>query len=91
MSTQLISKQLSMRHLRLPLEIIHLMFDFSFMDPIMANSKRRKNIIIKLINTTIWCGRARPMDEQDGTMVFWIEDDQGSPQLQPTFCIKCGN
>jgi hypothetical protein len=61
------------------------------MDPTMANSKRRKNIIIGLINTTIWCGRARPMDEQNGDMVFWIKDDQKSAQLQPSFCRKCGN
>ena len=86
-----LEKQLVINSLKLPREIIRIINDYTFMDTIMSNSKKKKNTIIQLINNTIWCGRARPKDIYNGITIFWIEEDYLCPQFQSKFCKKCGN
>jgi hypothetical protein len=86
-----LNKQLVMHGFPLPVELIRIIKDFTFMDTIMSQSKKKKNIITKMIFNTIWCGRARPQDEEDGLTLFWIEEDSQSRQFQPSFCKTCGD
>lgn len=86
-----INKQLVLHGLNVPLEIIHIIKDYAFMNITMSKSKKRKNVILRLISNTIWCGRSRPQDENEGAMVFWINEDDHGPQIQTTFCKKCGD
>jgi hypothetical protein len=86
-----IHKQLVLHGLPLPTDIINLIKDFTFMCFIMANAKKRKDVIIRLINSTIWCGRARPDDEYISITLFWIEEDTQCSQFYQKYCKNCGN
>jgi hypothetical protein len=44
-----------------------------------------------LINSTIWCGRARPDDEYKSITLFWIEEDERCHQFYQKYCKICGN
>ena len=86
-----IDKQLILHGLPLPNDLICLIKDFTFMCFIMSTAKKRKDEIMRLINTTRWCGRARPDDIYTGVTLFWIEEDEWCHQFQQYFCKKCGD
>jgi hypothetical protein len=85
-----IDKQLVLHGLKIPVELIRIIKDYTFMDTVMAKSKRQKNKIIRLIEITEWSGKARPFENREA-YVFWIEEDESSPQFQMYFCNACGN
>jgi hypothetical protein len=76
------------RRLPLPIELINIINDYIFMNKINYNSKKRKDVIMQLISNTNWCGRAMFNIEH---YIFFIKEDEKSPQFQQTFCKKCGN
>lgn len=84
-------KQLVIGRLPFPKEIIYIIKDYTFMDIITAKSKKNKNVIIRFISNTIFCGRACPKNEEDLSYIFYIEEDYYCPQIQSNFCKKCGN
>ena len=86
-----LQKQLIMQGLKLPLEIIRIIKDYTFMDFTMSNAKKNKNRLSYLIGTTKWCGKTRPHYEENGIAIFWIQKDIRSPQFQLIFCTKCGD
>jgi hypothetical protein len=77
-----------MRGLPIPEELIRIIKDYTFLDIVSSDSKWKKDVIIRLINKTIWCGRACPKNEDKGILIFWIEGS--GPQFQKCFCKKCG-
>jgi len=81
-------KQLILVGLPLPEELIRTIKDYTFMDIVMSDSKWKKDVIMRTIKQTVWCGRARPKDEDKGKLIFWIESS--GPQFQRCFCKKCG-
>ena len=83
-----IEKQLVLNRLKLPVEIICIIKDYSFMD-ITMSSKKKKDIILRLISITTWSS-SRDEDD-DHHYFFWIEEDPKCSQFQATFCNKCGN
>lgn len=91
MSSLFFDKQLIINQLLVPKEIISIIKDYTFMDIIMAQSKKNKNVIIRFISNTIFCGRACPQNEEDLSYIFYIEEDCNCPQIQSQFCKKCGN
>lgn len=91
LQTELFQKQLILQGLNVPLEIIRIIKDYTFMDTTMSKAKKNKNRLSYLISTTKWCGKKRPQDEEKGLTVFWIENAFRSPQFQIRFCKKCGN
>jgi hypothetical protein len=86
-----LDKQLVMRGLRVPEEIIRSIKDYTFLDFVQSKAKERKNVIIGLIQNTEWSGKERPYDIWTGDHVFWIETDPTCIQIQSSFCKKCGN
>ncbi len=86
-----IDKQLILHRLPLPVELIRVIKEYTFMTIIMAQTKKRKDEIMILINTTIWCGRARPDDIYTGVTLFWIEQDERCHQFYQKYCKHCGN
>ena len=81
-------KQLILSGLPIPEELIRIIKDYTFMDIVMSDSKWKKDVIMRTIKNTIWCGRARPKDKKKGILIFWIEGS--SRQFQCEFCKKCG-
>lgn len=79
-------KQLILSGLPIPEELIRIIKDYTFMDIVMSDSKWKKDVIMRTIKQTVWCGRARPYK---GKFIFWIESS--SRQFQCDFCKKCGN
>jgi hypothetical protein len=88
-----IHRQLILHGLPLPSELIRFIKDYTFMDITEADSKKKKNVVTNLFKNTLWSNKARPIysDSVAGDYVFWIEEDEGSPQIQNMFCEKCGN
>ncbi len=84
-------KQLILQGLKVPSEIIRIIKDYTFMDVTMSNAKKHKDRLSQLIGTTKWCGKKRPLDEENGLTLFWIKKDIRSPQFQIRFCTKCGD
>jgi hypothetical protein len=84
-----LNKQLILSGLPIPEELIRIIKDYTFMDIVMSDSKWKKDVIMRTIKQTVWCGRARPKDETKGKFVYWIESS--SRQFQCDFCKKCGN
>jgi hypothetical protein len=84
------NKQLAVNQIGLPREIIRIIKDYTFMDTVMSNSKQNKNMIMDLIKTTTWCGRASPEVLDEGFLMFWL-DEIDSLQFQIKFCKKCGD
>ena len=84
-------RQLILRGLPLPDEMIRAIKDYTFMDFVQSDSKNKKDFILRHIARTEWCGKARPGDEYTGDHVFWIEADPKCIQIQSCFCKKCGN
>ena len=91
MDSTSLQKQLIMQCLKVPLEIIRIIKDYTFMDVTMSNTKKNKDRLSYLIGTTKWCGKKRPQDEENGITVFYINKDVRSPQFQIIFCKKCGD
>jgi hypothetical protein len=81
-------KQLVLSGLPIPKELIRIIKDYTFLDIESSDSKWKKDVIIRLINKTIWCGRARPKTQEKGVLMFWIEGS--GRQFQCEFCKKCG-
>lgn len=77
--------QLILSGLPIPEELIRIIKDYIFLDIVSSDSKWKKDVIIRLIDKTVWCGRARPNEEH---LIFWIESS--GPQFQRCFCKKCG-
>lgn len=86
-----IDKQLIIGSLPFPKEIIRIIKDYTFMDIIMYQSKKNKNIIIRFISNTIFSGKSNPENEEDLSYIFYIEEDCKCPQIQSHFCKRCGN
>ena len=91
LQTELLQKKLVLSGLKVPLEIIRIIKDYTFMDVTMSNTKKHKKRLAYLIGTTKWCGNKRQQDEENGLTMFWINKDIRSPQFQIRFCIKCGD
>lgn len=53
----------------------------------IIQTKNNKNIIMKLIENTTWCGRS----QKNNIFIFWIENDKKCKQFQIVFCEDCGN
>jgi hypothetical protein len=90
-----VQKQLIMSRLKLPLDIIHYICDYSFED-ISLKSKKKKSYIIRLIRTGSWTVISTPdliypEEDLDCVWFFWIPDDDKCSQLSADFCKKCGN
>ncbi len=84
-------KQLILEGLNVPSEIIRIIKDYTFMDTTMSATKQHKHVALCLISETQWSGKNHPRHEACGFTIFWIEEDNRCPQLQITFCTKCGN
>ena len=84
-----LNKQLILSGLPIPEELIRIIKDYTFMDIVMSDSKWKKDVIMRTIKNTIWCGRARPKTQKKGVLIFWIEGS--CRQFQCDFCKKCGN
>ena len=80
--------QLILSGLPIPEELIRIIKDYTFLDIVSSDSKWKKDVIMRTIKNTIWCGRARPKDKKKGGFVFWIEGS--CRQFQCNFCKKCG-
>jgi hypothetical protein len=91
LQTNLLQKKLILSGLKVPLEIIRIIKDYTFMDITMSKTKKHKNRLAYLIGNTKWCGKKRPLDEENGLTLFWIQKDNRSPQFQIKFCTKCGD
>lgn len=86
-----ISKQLLINEFHLPGEIINIIKDFTFYN-IIDKTKKNKNKIISLINTTIWSPISYTMMElRDISYIFWLENDNTKYQYQCDFCTICGD
>ena len=81
-------KQLILNGLPIPEELIRIIKDYIFLDIVSSDSKWKKDVIMRAIKQTVWCGRARPKVEDKGKLIFWIESS--GPQFQCDFCKKCG-
>ena len=84
----IIKKQLIMGELKIPKELIEIVKDYVFYDPVSFLSKTRKDAIIRLIEATPW---SRKLNYSSTSWIFWIEEDEQCPQHQVTFCTSCGN
>lgn len=82
-------KQLVLRGLPIPEELIRIIKDYTFLDIVSSDSKWKKDFIMRTIKQTLWCGRARPKTQKKGKLIFWIEGS--CRQFQCDFCKKCGN
>jgi hypothetical protein len=84
-------RQLILQGLPLPDEMIRAIKDYTFMDFVQSSAKNNKDFIIRHIDRTQWCGKARPADEHKGDTIFWLDELPKGPQFQMNFCKKCGN
>lgn len=86
-----ISKQLIINEFLLPKEIIDIIKEYAFYN-IIVKTKKNKNKIISLINTTSWSPISQfniPLSNKD--WFFWLDKDNSTYQFQCHFCIKCGD
>jgi hypothetical protein len=91
-------QQLVLHKLPIPIEAIHIIQDFAFAN-ITTKTKKQKDFIIRMINKTIWNGRAQPQFQLDGFFVFCINNYKNDYSLHKRtplifgkiFCIKCGD
>ena len=83
-------KQIVLHGLYLPKDVIQVIKDFAFTDT-SSSTRKKKNAIMRHIINSLWCGRARPRDVDDGRLILWFEDDGFCPQFAIEFCKKCGN
>ena len=90
MSMSSFNKQMVIHQMNLPIEIVRIIKDYTFMDTIMSNSKNNKNFVMQLIKNTSWSGRASPENLDEGFLIFWL-DAINSLQFQIKFCKKCGD
>lgn len=85
-------KQLIIHRIPLPKELICIIKDYAFID---ITTKLKKDIIMYLINTSIWVGRCMTTyNLSGGIFVFCINSyktDKSLARFGTTFCIKCGN
>jgi hypothetical protein len=87
----IIQKQLILNQLvGLTEEIIEIIKEFAFYN-LIKKTRNNKNKIIFLINNTLYSPyHCRPLLEEN-IYLFWIHENENSPQFQNTFCTKCGN
>jgi hypothetical protein len=91
-------KQLALHKLPIPIEAIHIIQDFAFVN-ITTKTKKQKDFIMRMINDTIWNGRFLPQLELQGLYVFCINNYKNDYSLHKrtplqfgkSFCIKCGD
>ena len=90
----IILKQLILSQLHFPKEVIDLIKDFAFCDPIFIKTKKTKNEIIALINNTFYSPIHFWPLLPPIQYIFFVETDNNSvnsTQIQAEFCLKCGN
>ena len=88
----IITKQLILNHIGLTPEIIEMIKEYAFYD-VIVKTKKCKNKIIVLINTSFHTPiNFRPI-LTTSSYIFWIDDEieENSAQIQSEFCLKCGD
>ena len=87
----IIAKQVILNHIGLTREIIEMIKEYAFYDVILK-TKKCKNKIIVLINTSFHTPINFIPILTTRSYIFWIDDDdENGAQLQSEFCVKCGD
>lgn len=93
MMSEIIKKQLLINAINLPQDILSIIKDYVFNDTnkYMVKIKKKKNITLTQIKSTIYSGKNINNNFDERCWIFWYENDEKCPQFQAYFCTKCGN
>jgi hypothetical protein len=92
--SEIIKKQVVINRIKLPPDVLSVVKDYIFNDiaKYMLKIKKKKNIVLRQINTTTYSGKNLiDNDDFEGSWHFWVENDENCRQFQAYFCTKCGN
>ncbi len=93
MSSTIVKKQLIINKINLPQDILNIIKDYAFYDTnkYMVKIKKKKNITLTQINSTVYSGKHIDNNFDRRCWIFWYKNDEKCPQFQAYFCTKCGN